>query len=243
MTKSNSLWILLFGIGLSLFPLPSAAGLRVQPPWDEQVFQQFGKEHGDAAGKRLKALYNLVLQSTDWPLAENLKRANEFLNLWKSVPDIENWGVQDYWASPMEFIAKFAGDSEDFAIAKMTLLELMGVPRKNLYLGYVRHKKTGVPLMILAWVSDDRSKTLILDQEEKSIKTAKERQDLQAIYLTDGKGHVIVINDQAGERSVLGEVSQVPLSKIEEITERTQQMRELYKEFNNGIPLFRLEPD
>ena len=222
-------------------PLCLAAELRLRAPWDEKVFLQFGHEQGEEAGKRLRAIYKLIIENSDKPTEVKLKIVNDFSNLWKSVPDIENWGVSDYWATPMEFIAKFAGDSEDFAIAKMTILELMGVPRKNLYLGYVIQKKSGIPLMILVWVSDDRSQTLILDYTDKTIKSGKERGDLQAVYLTDGEGNYIVINDNGEGRSILGEASNVRMSKLKDVIRRTRLNRDLYKEFNNGKPLFRLE--
>lgn len=44
----------------------------------------------------------------------------------------------DYWASAGETFAKGAGDCEDFAIAKMQLLEMAGIPRDNMRLVIAR---------------------------------------------------------------------------------------------------------
>lgn len=40
--------------------------------------------------------------------------------------DAENWGMGDYWANPIEIAQRGAGDCEDYAIAKMGLLQALG---------------------------------------------------------------------------------------------------------------------
>jgi predicted transglutaminase-like cysteine proteinase len=55
---------------------------------------------------------------------QRLRFINTFWNRYPYVTDIKNWGKQDYWAIPSEFVAR-CGDCEDYAIVKYyTLLEL-----------------------------------------------------------------------------------------------------------------------
>ena len=47
------------------------------------------------------------------PRAEQLARVNQFFNEQiRAVPDIELWGVTEYWATPMETLAQGAGGIE-----------------------------------------------------------------------------------------------------------------------------------
>ncbi len=62
---------------------------------------------------------------------DQLSEVNRFLNTWSEKPDDENYGVEEYWASPLEFIAR-SGDSEDFAIVKFFTLRELGFTNEQL---------------------------------------------------------------------------------------------------------------
>ncbi len=62
---------------------------------------------------------------------DQLWEVNRFLNTWPEKSDGENYGAEDYWASPLEFIAR-SGDSEDFAIVKFFTLRELGFPNEQL---------------------------------------------------------------------------------------------------------------
>ncbi len=47
----------------------------------------------------------------------------------RPVSDMVQYGVEDYWASPLTSIGNRAGDCEDYAIAKYVALEEWGFPR------------------------------------------------------------------------------------------------------------------
>ena len=55
-----------------------------------------------------------------------LRDVNQFFNQrYQFVDDIDLWKQPDYWATPLESMARAAGDCEDYTIAKyFTLLEL-----------------------------------------------------------------------------------------------------------------------
>lgn len=69
--------------------------------------------------------WNAFLQEiTNDSKAEQLDKINIFANQNIYIPDHINWGVEDYWASPGEFLRR-SGDCEDYAITKyMSLIEL-----------------------------------------------------------------------------------------------------------------------
>ncbi len=62
---------------------------------------------------------------------DQLSEVNRFLNTWPEKPDDENYGAEEYWASPLEFIAR-SGDSEDFAIVKFFTLRELGFTNEQL---------------------------------------------------------------------------------------------------------------
>jgi predicted transglutaminase-like cysteine proteinase len=61
------------------------------------------------------------------------------------MSDLAQYGVEDYWAAPLESLGSGAGDCEDYAIAKYVALEESGIAPADLQLGIVldvEHQKT-----------------------------------------------------------------------------------------------------
>ncbi len=58
------------------------------------------------------------------PIAK-LKAVNAFFNKWPYKTDLENYGIDDYWATPVEFMSR-SGDCEDYAITKFYALLQLG---------------------------------------------------------------------------------------------------------------------
>ncbi|WP_162915190.1 transglutaminase-like cysteine peptidase [Desertibaculum subflavum] len=54
-----------------------------------------------------------------------LDAINRFMNRYRYVSDLANWGIEDYWETPNEFLNR-DGDCEDFAIAKYKSLRALG---------------------------------------------------------------------------------------------------------------------
>jgi len=52
--------------------------------------------------------------------------------------DLANYGVIDYWSSPLETLAKGSGDCEDYAIAKLVALREAGIAAADVRLVIVR---------------------------------------------------------------------------------------------------------
>ena len=55
------------------------------------------------------------------PVSQKLQYINGFFNNRPSIKDIDNYGQDEYWASPEEFLRK-GGDCEDFALSKYLAL-------------------------------------------------------------------------------------------------------------------------
>lgn len=91
---------------------------------------------------------------------EQLRELNRFLNSWTYRTDLENYGVEDYWASPLEFLGR-SGDCEDYAISKYVTLRQLGYPPEKLRIVVLQDILRGVAHAVLAVYLDD--KIMIMD--------------------------------------------------------------------------------
>jgi predicted transglutaminase-like cysteine proteinase len=69
------------------------------------------------------------LQGKD--LTTQLKEVNRAFNTRRYTLDINNWGEEDYWETPYQFLKK-NGDCEDYAISKYFTLKALGVPIEDM---------------------------------------------------------------------------------------------------------------
>ena len=105
----------------------------------DNVINRIQQENGDAAVQRLHAWEQLINDNQNEPELVKLLLVNNFFN--KTIPykaDEDAWNKRDYWATPLEFIVNYAGDCEDFAIAKYYSLKKLGVPVNKMRLTYAR---------------------------------------------------------------------------------------------------------
>jgi predicted transglutaminase-like cysteine proteinase len=207
-------------------------------PWSESLFAQVEKEYGALAAKRLRYVYDTARSNQDKPVLEKLEIANATLGKLPWVSDQAQWNAEDYWATPFEIITQVGGDCEDMAIGKYVMLRMMGVPQRNLYLGYGKLKARNEAHMVLVWANDRRSDVRILDSYVKEVKPAKARKDLLIVYLTDIDGNLILIDDVDGQRKIKAEVSAKKMSKLDAVKQHIRETREKYQAFNEGRPLF-----
>lgn len=126
---------------------------------------------------------------------DKLKRVNEFFNRrMQWGPDQKVWGAEDYWATPLESLAKGAGDCEDFAIAKYFSLLAAGVPVSKLRMIYVKAQNLPGDAngeqahMILAYYQEPDAEPLILDNLITDIRPASRRPDLQPVFSFNSEG-------------------------------------------------------
>lgn len=90
---------------------------------------------------------------------ELLRYVNSFWNTWPYKTDIVNWGKEDYWAIPMEFLKK-SGDCEDYAIVKYFSLKELGVPAEDMRIVVVRDTVRNLAHAVLVVYLDDNAYVL-----------------------------------------------------------------------------------
>ncbi len=122
-------------------------------------------------------------------IANDLKRERNWLDannsFWNRTPyfsDKEHWGVDDYWATPIETLASNGADCEDYSIGKYFTLKDLGVPVRKLRITYVRALKWNESHMVLAYYPEPNAEPYILDNLSGEILLASQRTDLEPIY-------------------------------------------------------------
>jgi predicted transglutaminase-like cysteine proteinase len=154
-----------------------------------------------AAGQRSVQAAHRLDELLQWVSARDIRTrltaVNDHFN--RSVAfgeDTVVWGKDDYWASPIELLAKGVGDCEDYAIAKYFTLTSAGVPVRNLRLVYVRavlpaegsQPSRSLAHMVLAYYEEGSEDPLILDSLVREIRRASGRGDLTPIFSFNGEG-------------------------------------------------------
>ncbi len=111
-----------------------------------------------------------------------IKAVNSFFNRVPFIDDRRHWGLEDYWASPAEFVASHGGDCEDFSIAKYYALKELGLPITGLRITYVKATRINQPHMVLAYYPKPDADPLILDNLVNEVRPSSERPDLIPVY-------------------------------------------------------------
>lgn len=104
---------------------------------------------------------------------------NDFLNRAPYIEDPANYGVPDYWATPMQFLSR-DGDCEDYAIAKFISLRELGFASDELRVVVVDDLNLQVPHAVLAAYVD--GKAYILDNQIPQVVPAGAIRHYRPIY-------------------------------------------------------------
>lgn len=170
--------------------------------------------------------WQLLLQTNQTlPVSARLKNVNEFFNRrTRFLTDQEIWHQSDYWATPMETLAKGAGDCEDFTIAKYFTLLSLDVPVEQLRLIYVKARIGGMysnvqqAHMVLAYYPSPEAEPLVLDNLITEIRPASRRPDLTPVFSFNSEG--IFRGVARNDTSPKGDVRQ--LSRWSELLKRAR---------------------
>jgi len=175
-----------------------------------ELLQKAEKKYGKDAYNRLLAWEELIRQDRSTNDRAKLERVNSFFNgKIRFANDTEVWGNQDYWATPIEFLCKSAGDCEDFAIAKYFTLKAMGIPDEKLKITYVKSIQYNIHHMVLTYFSTPEAEPLVLDNLVDSINPASRRTDLFPILSFNGSG--LWMAKQRGQGKMAGSSSRIRL--------------------------------
>ncbi len=153
------------------------------------LLQQIQSKYGTEAVTRIQNWQKLIATNQALSDQDKLILVNRFFNdRIEFIDDIYLWREEDYWATPVEFLSKGAGDCEDYSIAKyFTLLEL-GVSEEKMRITYVKALNLNQAHMVLTYFETPRSVPVVLDNLIPQIKPATERRDLLPVYSFNGSG-------------------------------------------------------
>jgi predicted transglutaminase-like cysteine proteinase len=160
--------------GAGVFSAPAPRDWNTPIPFDGWQDQ--------SSAARSQRWQDIIVNGQGTEALEQLRAVNDFFNDARFVDDQELYGVPDYWATPDEFIARDAGDCEDFAIAKYFTLKAMGMDVAKLRITYVKAEVPNQAHMVLAYYATPDAEPLILDNLNRLIKPASERPDLRPVY-------------------------------------------------------------
>jgi predicted transglutaminase-like cysteine proteinase len=161
------------------------------------MLNQLKTRYSDQAYRRGLAINKLLVELKGQGIQKQLAEVNRFFNQFEYQEDQVQWGKQDYWATPGEFLGTQKGDCEDFVIAKYFALRKLGVPDERLYLTYVKALKQNVAHMVLSYFPTPTSIPQILDNYNPVIVSADKRGDLLPVYSFNAKS-LFLTNASAG---------------------------------------------
>jgi predicted transglutaminase-like cysteine proteinase len=126
---------------------------------------------------------------------QKLDIVNQFVHQYvRYRTDQRLYGVEDYWASPLETLGHGLGDCEDYAILQYVSLRQAGISDDRLRLIYV-NARIGGPRssitqahMVLGYYATPTSEPLILDSLIANIRPASERSDLAPVFSFNSEG-------------------------------------------------------
>ena len=110
---------------------------------------------------------------------QQIAAVNQFVNQIDYVEDEQNYGVGDYWASPLEFFRN-SGDCEDFAIAKYVAFRRLGYSDDQVRVWVVHDVQRRVDHAVLTVAIDGR--TFVLDSLTDQILDAESVNRYAPIY-------------------------------------------------------------
>lgn len=123
-----------------------------------------------------------------------LAAVNVAFNQQRYIGDTKNWGKEDYWETPYEFLTR-NGDCEDYAIAKFMALKAAGVPSSEMRIVAVRNMALGGQGHAVLVVYDGDT-AYLLDNQIADVVPANSVRTYQPVYS---------INDQAWWRHQNGD--------------------------------------
>lgn len=176
---------------------------------DAALLDYVERRYGDEARGRVTDWQRLLESSQGLSEREKLREVNRFFNQLRFTSDEEQWGKEDYWATPIEFLAGNAGDCEDFSVAKYFSLRELGVPLEKLSLTYVKALKLNQAHMVVTYYATPDAEPLVLDNLVPDIRAAGRRKDLLPVYSFNGES--LWLAKERGRGRLVGDSSRLSL--------------------------------
>jgi len=154
-------------------------GIKKFPKWGDMLARWQGAAPCDSDKCTTDGWQDLLgdLQGKD--RMTQIKEVNRYFNDERYIIDRKNWGVEDYWATPYQFL-KMDGDCEDYAIAKFMALKALGIPVEDMRVLALRDMNLNVGHAVLIVYEGDTP--LLLDNQIKSVVPANTVKHYQPIF-------------------------------------------------------------
>ncbi|MCZ4330608.1 transglutaminase-like cysteine peptidase [Castellaniella denitrificans] len=182
---SRGLTALALCLALAWGPAPAVT-------FDPGALASYARQHyGAKAGRAVEAWQAMLAQAAGLDEQEKLRMVNGF---WNNAliggEDISIWGQVDYWATPLQSLAKGAGDCEDYVIGKYFSLLHLGVAPEKLRFVYVRAQvgSQSIAHMVLGYYPQPQAEPLVLDSLVDRIQPAHNRPDLTPVFSFNAQG-------------------------------------------------------
>jgi predicted transglutaminase-like cysteine proteinase len=128
----------------------------------------------------------LIASLRGWDVPTQLALLNAYVNRYPYVEDRVNWRQVDYWATPLQFLARSGGDCEDFAITKYLVLRELGTDVDDMRIVIVRDRARGIAHAVLAVYVDGEA--LILDNQRDDVVVADLIRNYVPVYSLNERG-------------------------------------------------------
>ncbi|MBW8192067.1 transglutaminase-like cysteine peptidase [Neiella marina] len=174
-----------------------------------KVISALRTHYGEEAGLRGERWRTLIETNRGKEELQQLELVNDYFNGFLFANDDVVWQQEDYWATPVEFIGRAAGDCEDFTIAKYYSLLEMGFDASKLRLMYVKAVTYNQHHMVLTYYPKRGAIPLVLDNIDPVIKPATQRGDLIPIYSFDAD--YLWLAKARGDGKLVGDSSRLSL--------------------------------
>jgi predicted transglutaminase-like cysteine proteinase len=128
----------------------------------------------------IKDWKKLVVDQKEKSSREQLEAVNSWGNSFPYIVDQLNWGVEDYWETPYEFM-EISGDCEDYAIAKYYSLRALGYSDEQLRIIVVQDLNLGGIIHAVLGVYEG-GELLLLDNQSTQVLPALSVYHYRPIY-------------------------------------------------------------
>lgn len=136
-------------IGGSLAALPQWVRVLEKIKGEKKIYEACNADITKCPLPAMAAWQAKIRSVEGLPRLRQMEELNRFFNSWTYRVDLENYGSDDYWATPMQFLRR-SGDCEDYAIIKYVSLRVLGFPADKLRIVVVRDVLRNIAHAILA---------------------------------------------------------------------------------------------
>ena len=155
----------------NITPFPKWVGMMTR--YDEQKAYASDAECGKVrffpcSVKQWQSMLSGLKRET---FSEQIKQVNIWSNAHPYIEDQINWGLDDYWETPYEFM-EISGDCEDYAISKYYSLRALGISADRLRVIILQDLNLGGVIHAVLGVYDEDGELFILDNQSHQVTPA-----------------------------------------------------------------------